>query len=166
MKRYTIGIDVGGTKTAYGVLDEERNIIRHTSHLSNSEAEGEAFFDQLAANVESLIAACGIPREAVVGAGLGMPSFILYDEGYIVKTSNLVKIKNFPARSYLTQKLDMPVFLDNDARTAGLAEYRYGAGRGFDTMLFCPVSTGISSALIIDGKPFRGSYGWAVRPAT
>ena len=51
--------------------------------------------------------------------------------------------------------------LDNDARAAGMAEYRYGAGRGFDKMFYCPISTGISSSLFISGKPFRGSYGWA-----
>jgi glucokinase len=90
-----------------------------------------------------------------------MHSFILYEEGYIIKTSNLVKIKEFPARSYLSQKRDVPVILDNDARAAGMAEYRFGAGRGFDKMLFCPLSTGISSALFINGQPFRGTYGWA-----
>jgi glucokinase len=108
------------------------------------------------------MAARGIGKEQLLGLGLGMPSFILYDQGYIVKTSALVKIKDFPARSYLSEKLGgVPVVLDNDARAAGLAEYRHGAGRGFEKILFCPVSTGISSALIIKGKPFRGTYGWA-----
>ena len=161
MAQYVIGIDVGGTKTAYGVLNKEREIICSISHLSNKEAGSEAFFDQITANVESLISGCALSSKDCVGIGLGMPSFILFEEGYIVKTSNLVKIKDFPARSYLSGKLNIPVILDNDARAAGLAEYNYGAGRGFDTVLFCPVSTGISSALIINGKPFRGSYGWA-----
>ena len=161
MERYVIGIDVGGTKTACGLLNGERAMLRYASRPSDGEAAPEAFFDGVAEDVETLLAACGISRERVDGVGLGMPSFIVYDEGYIVKTSNLVKIREFPARSYLSQKLSLPVFLDNDARAAGLAEYRYGAGRGFDKMVYCPVSTGISSALIIGGKPFRGSYGWA-----
>ena len=162
MAQYTIGIDVGGTKTAYGVFDGQRKLIRRLSHPSNADVSPEVFFDLIAANVKELMAACNIQKENLLGAGLGMPSFILYDEGYIIKTSNLVKIKNFPARSYLSQKLDgVPVILDNDARAAGMAEYRYGAGRGFDKVFFCPLSTGISSALFINGKPFRGSYGWA-----
>ena len=161
MARYTVGVDVGGTKTAYGILNEERKIVKSLSHPSDTEASPETFFDTIAANTENLIAACQIKKEDVAGIGIGMPSFILYDEGRIVKTSNLVKIKDFPARSYLSEKTGLPVALDNDARTAGLAEYRCGAGRGFPNMLFCPVSTGISSALIIGGKPFRGSYGWA-----
>ncbi|MDR2433186.1 MAG: ROK family protein [Treponema sp.] len=162
MERFAIGIDVGGTKTAYGVLDSQKNIIRGLTHPSNAESSPEEFFDEIAANVTQLIAACGIKKEALLGVGVGVPSFILYEEGYIIKTSNLVRIKEFPARSYLSRKLgDVPVTLDNDSRAAAIAEYRYGAGRGFDLMFYCPMSTGISSALIINGKPFRGTYGWA-----
>ena len=168
MEQFTIGIDVGGTKTAYGVFNGQRNLdlngrlVRRQSHPSQANCPPEAFFDQIAENVRELMSVCQISKENVLGIGLGMPSFILYDEGYIVKTSNLVKIKDFPARSFLSQKLNgIPVILDNDARAAGMAELRYGAGRGFDTMFFCPVSTGISSSLFIKGKPFRGTYGWA-----
>ena len=168
MKQFTIGIDVGGTKTAYGVFDGQRNLepnvrlVRSLSHPSDGNCSPETFFDIIAANIKELMASCRIEAEDVLGVGLGMPSFILYDEGYIVKTSNLVKIKDFPARSFLSQKLDgIPVVLDNDARAAGMAELRYGAGMGFDTMFFTPLSTGISSSLFIKGKPFRGTYGWA-----
>ena len=161
MEQFTIGIDVGGTKTAYGVFGSS-GLIRRISHPSDNNASPEIFFEQITANIEELIGICQIKRENIRGIGLGMPSFILYDEGYIVKTSNLVNIKDFPARSWLSKRLgNIPVILDNDARAAGIAELRYGAGRGFDTMFYCPVSTGISSSLFIGGKPFRGSYGWA-----
>jgi glucokinase len=162
MEQFTIGIDVGGTKTAYGIFDGARNLVHRLSHLSSADCPPEAFFDEIAANVRELARGCQIKAEQIRGVGLGMPSFILYDEGHIVKTSNLTKIKDFPARAYLSQKLGgIRVVLDNDARAGGLAELRYGAGRGFDSMLFCPLSTGISSSLFIGGKPFRGSYGWA-----
>jgi len=162
MKRYTIGIDVGGTKTAYGVYDNQRNLIRRLNIKSDAELAPENFFDQIAATVKELMSACTIKKEELLGVGIGMPSFIIYDEGFIVKTVNLTKIKDFPARSYIMQKLDnIPVILDNDSRAAGIAEHRFGAGRGFDKMFYCPLSTGISSALFIDGKPFRGTYGWA-----
>ena len=162
MEQYTIGIDVGGTKTAYGIFDSQRKLLQKISHRSDSGINPEEFFGIIAENIFKLIAACNIDKNNVMGVGLGMPSFILYDKGYIIKTSNLVKIKDFPARSWLMEKLDgIPVVMDNDARAAGMAEYRYGAGRGFDRMFFCPLSTGISSSLFIDGKPFRGTYGWA-----
>ena len=103
-----------------------------------------------------------IEKEMVSGLGIGMPSFILFEEGMIIKTSNLVNIHDFPAKAYLTEKLDgIRVVIDNDANTAAIAEHRHGAGRGFNNMLYCPVGTGISCGIIINGNIFRGSYGWA-----
>ena len=162
MEQYTIGIDVGGTKTAYGIFDRQRNLIRSLNHKSDADHAPETFFGLIADNIKDLISESSIQRNELAGVGLAMPSFILYDEGLIIKTANLPRIRNFPARSWLSEKLGgIPVILDNDARAAGMAEYRYGAGCGFDKMFYCPLSTGISAALFIDGKPFRGTYGWA-----
>ncbi|MDR0497481.1 MAG: ROK family protein, partial [Treponema sp.] len=74
----------------------------------------------------------------------------------------LTKICDFPARDYLMEKLrGIHIIIDNDAHAAAIAEHRHGAGRGFNNMLYCPVGTGISSGIIINGSIFRGSYGWA-----
>jgi glucokinase len=162
MEQYTIGVDVGGTKTAYGVLDGRKNITARLSHPSDAACPPEAFFDRIAANVAELMAAGGIRRENLRGVGVGVPSFVLFEEGRIIKTSNLTNIRDFPARAYLMEKLGgIRVILDNDSHAAAIAEHRLGAGRGFENLLYCPVSTGISSAIIIDGNIFRGRYGWS-----
>jgi len=71
-------------------------------------------------------------------------------------------IKDFHAKDWLSKKLDgIPIVMDNDARTMGLAELIHGAGQDAYLMVFCPVSTGFSSQLFIEGEPFRGSNGWA-----
>jgi glucokinase len=160
MEQYTIGIDVGGTKTAYGLLDGRKQIVRRLTHPSIADCSPEAFFDQIAANIGELTT--GIAKENLRGIGVGMPSFILFEEGRIVKTANLVNIHDFPARAYLMGKLGgSRVIIDNDSHTGALAEYRHGAGRGFKNILYCPVSTGISSGIIVNGKIFRGRYGWS-----
>ena len=162
MGQYTIGIDIGGTKVAYGLLDDQKNIIRRMTHESNGNCTPEEFFDEIVANIRSLITDAKIKKENLRGAGIGMPSFILFEEGHIVKTTNLTNIYDFPARAYLMEKLDgIRVIIDNDAHAAAIAEHRYGAGRGFNNMLYCPVGTGISTGIIINGNLFRGSYGWA-----
>jgi len=102
-----------------------------------------------------------INKNDLAGLGMGLPSFIKFDEGIIMMTSNIPLLKNFPARDYLSQILQTTVVIDNDGNVAAVAEHRHGAGRGKKHMLYCPVSTGISSAIIINGSPFRGSYGWA-----
>jgi glucokinase len=162
MEQYTLGVDVGGTKIAYGVFDGQRNLLLKRREPSDASLSPELFFDGIAEGIRELMAELMIAPGALKGIGMGMPSFIEYKKGYILKTSNLTKIKNFAARDYLAAKLDgISILLDNDAHTAALAEYKYGAGRGFEHMLYCPVSTGISSGIIINGQLFRGSYGWA-----
>jgi glucokinase len=159
---YTIGIDVGGTKTAYGLFDSRGKLLTKRRLPSNAALSAEAFFDELAANARDLLDKRGIDFSALRGIGIGMPSYIRYEEGYIVKTVNLGNIRNFAARDYLKSILgEIPIKLDNDSHTGAIAEYCHGAGRGFDNMVYCAVSTGISSGIIIGGKLFRGSYGWA-----
>ena len=160
--RYVIGIDVGGTKTAYGVFDENKQIIKERREPSDASLTAEAFFDGIIAAVDTLCAECGITRAQLAGIGIGVPSFIRWEDGFLINTPTLPNIREFPATEYMTARLGgVPVLFDNDGRTAALAEHRNGAGRGFTNMIYCPVSTGISSAIVINNAAFRGSYGFA-----
>ena len=159
--KYTIGIDIGGTKTAYGLFDEAHNMVARRQHPSDSSLGNEAFFTVIADNVRAFCAENGVAMADLKGVGVGMPSFIRFDEGRILKTVNLTNLKNFAARDYLISLLGVPVVLDNDTHVAALAEHRLGAGRGLKHMMYTAVSTGIASGIIINGELFRGSYGWA-----
>ena len=163
MKQYTIGVDVGGTKIAYGLFDENRQLVAKRRAPSDPALSAEQFFSQMAGTLRALMDEQGVSAGQMRGVGVGMPSYVRQEDGYILKTANLTNIKRFTARDYLQGLLghEIRVVLDNDAHTAALAEHRHGAGRGFSHMLYCPVSTGISSGIIIDNKLFRGQYGWA-----
>jgi len=156
-----IGVDVGGTKCALGLFDSGKTLMDKHAYPSDASLLPEVFFDQLALEVESLLDRNAVRRETVGGVGIGLPSFIKFDEGYLLMTSTLPNLKNFAARDYISGLLGVPVMLDNDANTAALAEYWHGAGRGTRHMLYCAVSTGISNGIIINGAIFRGTYGWA-----
>lgn len=162
MEQYTIGIDIGGTKVAYGLFDNQKHILMRKTHPSNVSYSPEEFFDDIATNIQEIVSGNHLERENIRGVGIGMPSFILFEEGKIIKTSNLTNIHDFQARYYLMDKLaGIRVVIDNDSHTAAIAEYRYGAGRGFNNILYSAVGTGISTGIIIDGSLFRGRYGWA-----
>jgi glucokinase len=158
---HALGIDVGGTKTTLGLYAEDRTLLDRLSLPSDATLAPEAFFTHLCDQAQALLGRNGLTAEALRGVGIGVPSYVIFEEGRILKTSNLTKIKDFPARAFMERRLGVRVVVDNDAHAAALAEHRYGAGKGFPHMLYCPVSTGISSAIIIDGKLFRGSYGFA-----
>lgn len=161
MKAYRIGIDTGGTKVAYGLFDDANRLVGRLQHPTDIEADGPAFSDQLIEGIHALLSENGVSPAEVLAAGICMPSFILYDEGYVCMTSALVNIRDFAMRDYLAARLSFPVVLDNDSNAAALAEHRFGAGRGSRHMVYMSASTGLGSGLILDGKLFRGSYGWA-----
>ena len=161
MSQYRIGIDVGGTKTAYGLFHEGNTLIDRHQHPTPIDIDGPGLCELLLEGIRTLLERNGIDHASVEGVGIGMPSFIFYERGYIYMTSALVNVKEFAMRDYMAQRLDIPVVLDNDSNGAALAEYRYGAGRGSRHMIYMSASTGLGSGLILNGQLFRGSYGWA-----
>lgn len=158
---YTIGIDAGGTKVAYGLFDGAGSLIDRTQHPTDTEANGPAFADQLIRNVGGLVQKHALEFSQLGGVGLCMPSYILHETGHIYVTSAMPGIKDFPMLAYLRERLPVKVALDNDSNAAAIAEYRHGAGRGSRHMIYVATGTGIGGGIIIDGKLFRGSYGWA-----
>lgn len=162
MKReFVIGIDAGGTKTAYGLFDSNKKLIDRLQYPTDIAADGPAFSDSIVKTVQELLNRNELDFTELKGIGICMPSFILFDEGYICMTSAMTNIKEFAMRDYLSQRLPVRIELDNDSNAAALAEYRHGAGRGSRHMIYVSASTGLGSGIIIDGKVFRGSYGWA-----
>ncbi|MCC8163986.1 MAG: ROK family protein [Lachnospiraceae bacterium] len=160
-KGYVIGIDAGGTKVAYGLFGEDGEMTDRVQHPSDLELDGPAFSDRLILTIRELLEKNDLSIQNLKGVGICMPSYILFDKGYIFLTSALPKVCDFGMRDYIEERLGVRVVLDNDGNAAALAEYRRGAGRGLKHMVYVAVSTGIGSGLIINGELFRGSYGWA-----
>lgn len=160
-KKYIFGIDAGGTKVAYGLFDREGNLLDKYQHPTDIQADGPAFSEQLIKTINEILKEHQTTLEEVYGVGICMPSYIRFEKGYIHMTSAMVNIKDFAMRDYLEERLGVKVVLDNDSNAAALAEYRRGAGRGCENMVYMAVSTGIGSGIIINRNLFRGSYGWA-----
>lgn len=160
-KKYIFGIDAGGTKVAYGLFDREGRLLDKYQHPTDIQADGPAFSEQLIETINKILKEHGTTLDEVYGVGICMPSYIRFESGYIHMTSAMVNIKDFAMRDYLEERLGVKVILDNDSNAAALAEYRRGAGRGCEHMVYMAVSTGIGSGIIINGNLFRGSYGWA-----
>ena len=161
MEHYYIGVDVGGTKIAFGLFDKEHRLITRSRIPSDREIDGPKLSALLLRQCDLLLETASVPKAQLSGIGVAMPSYILQKEGRILKTSNLPNIRDFPMRDYLSCRTAAEVRLENDGNAAALAEFHQGAGRGFEDMLYCPVSTGCSSAIVINGHIFHGSYGWA-----
>jgi glucokinase len=94
----------------------------------------------------------------VTAVGLGIPATIDHDEGIAVSAVNL-PLADLPIREIVSERVGLPVFVDNDGNVAALAEYLYGAAQGKPHMVMLTVGTGIGGGLILDGEIYRGSTG-------
>jgi len=150
----TIGVDLGGTKMLVGVL--EGTAVRYESReASTGQSEDEL--------VELLVREVSEARDArpgVTAVGLGIPATIDHETGVAVSAVNL-PLADLPIRDLVSERVGLPVFVDNDANVAALAEYLYGAAQGKPTTVMLTVGTGIGGGLIIGGEVFRGSTGAA-----
>ena len=161
MREYAIGIDVGGTNIKVGLFDRDMNMIKKIETLTDKELEADQMMDLLALLARQLLAETGVSADQLRGIGAALPSFIDYKSGYVVETNNIMSLNDIPARDMLAERLNLPVYLDNDANAAALAEHELGAGRGHDDLIYVTISTGIGGALILNGKLYRGMRGMA-----
>jgi glucokinase len=149
----TIGVDLGGTKMLVGVLDSESKVLWESREASTGQGEDE-LLELLVREVEEARAAC----PGAVAIGLGIPATIDRDRGVAVSAVNL-PIREMPVRDLVSERTGLPVFVDNDANVAALAEHLYGAARGARNAVMVTVGTGIGGGLIVNGEVYRGSTG-------
>jgi glucokinase len=159
--RYRIGVDLGGTKLAAGVVDSGGNIVGESVTYDHRGMGEEQVLARIERNVDAALAAAGAGRRDVAGVGVLFPGHIRWPEGVTLTSSNLPGFKDFPLRERVEALLGLPCLADNDATAQALGEYRYGAGRGIDPLVFMTVSTGIGGGIVIEGRPYRGFTGTA-----
>lgn len=112
MEHYYIGVDVGGTKIAFGLFDKEHRLITRSRIPSDREIDGPKLSALLLRQCDLLLETASVPKAQLSGIGVAMPSYILQKEGRILKTSNLPNIRDFPMRDYLSCRTAAEVRLE------------------------------------------------------
>ncbi len=161
MKDYVVGIDVGGTRIQLGLFDRAYKSLAEKHFLTDKEIGAAEMMDLLAAQVRKLVAQAGLTLDDIRGVGAAFPSYIDYEKGVCVETSNIMSLNDQPVRDMLSERLGLPVYVDNDGNLSALAEHELGAGKGFDNLIYAELSTGIGGGLILNGKIYRGMHGMA-----
>src|SRR6266540_1851583 len=148
-----IGVDLGGTKMLVGAVDSERRVIYRSPAPSQGLSQG-ALLEMLKRELWAALEAC----PDVGAAGVGIPCTIDRERGVAIASVNL-DLADVPIRDLLAERLGLPVFVDNDANLAALAEHRFGAAQEASNAVMLTIGTGIGGGLIIDGRVYRGSTG-------
>lgn len=151
---HAIGIDIGGTKIAGALVDPEGVIVREL-RVPTPATDPDAIADAVVGLIRELSEGAD-----VIAAGVAAAGYVDAARANIVYAPNL-SWRNEPFKVKLEAKLDIPVFIDNDANAAGWAEYRFGAGRGYRHMVMLTIGTGVGGAIITDGRLLRGGFGVA-----
>ena len=156
-----IGVDVGGTKIAAGIVDFHGKIVAHTRAPMNCHGTDEEGLASVLAAIESLFAQDPAARKQVQRIGICAPGPLDPRTGVVINPPNVPCWRDFPLADEIAKRHSVIVKVDNDANAAGLAEYLWGAGRGIRNVFYVTLGTGIGSGIILDGKIFHGRTGSA-----
>lgn len=148
-----IGVDVGGTKVAAGLVDEDGAIVASTRRPTPSTSP-----DDVERTIASVVAELRADRNDVVAVGIGAAGFIDSSRSTVLFAPNLAW-RDEPLRADVAKLIDLPVVVENDANAAAWGEQRFGAGRGEDHVVCVTVGTGIGGGIVLDGRLYRGRYG-------
>jgi glucokinase len=154
--RRIIGVDMGGTKLLAGALDQQLG-VHHRVQRQVVGLETQALLDAVVSAVDGVRAAAGGEVDAV---GFGIPALMDLRHGRAALAVNLPLI-DVPFADIMSERLGLPVFVDNDANVAALAEHRAGAARDASEAVVLTIGTGIGGGLILRGELYRGAIGSA-----
>ncbi|HIR57978.1 MAG TPA: ROK family protein [Candidatus Gallacutalibacter pullicola] len=152
---YYLGIDLGGTNVAVGVVDEKNQIVARAKAKTPTPCPDDVLCETLASTAEEALKNAGITLDDVPWVGIGCPGTVNRDTG-IVEFSNNLELHRFPLRELLSKRMNKEVVIENDANAAAYGEYKAGALAGAKDGVAITLGTGVGSGIVIDGKILSG----------
>jgi len=156
-----LGVDFGHRHVRVAVADLAASVLAERRVDLELRAGALAALDVTADLARTLLSEAGVARERVLGAGMGVPAPVDSGEGIVTAAAVLVEWEGIRPGEELRKRLGMPVRVANDADLGALAEHVYGAGRGFDDLLYLKLATGIGAGLVLGGRLHSGATGIA-----
>jgi glucokinase len=153
-----LGVDIGGTKIAAGLVDQEGKILRQIRHPMVANRGAEAGLEAVFGAIDAISS----PRsDGFAAIGICAPGPLDPKTGIVLNPPNLPCWRNFPLAQKVADKYGQPVKVDNDANAAALAETRWGAARGYHYVFYATLGTGIGTGIVLDGRIYHGNTGSA-----
>ena len=156
IRKYYIGIDLGGTFIKGGIVDDEGNIVVRDKIPTEREKGADGVVANIVKLCNILLDKANLTTADVVGVGMGVPGMIDSEEGVVVYSNNL-GWADFSISNEVKSALGLDVKIANDANVAALGEAKFGCGKGCKTSVMITLGTGVGSGIVIDGKLFEGN---------
>ena len=156
-----LALDVGGTKIAAGVVTGDGTVHSFAARPARRDEGPRPMIDRLVALGREAVAASGIAWESIPAIGIACGGPLDPQAGVILSPPNLPGWDEVPLTALVSEALDRPAVVDNDATAAAVAEWWFGAGRGGSVrdLVYLTISTGVGGGLVLDGRPYRGAAG-------
>ena len=158
---WAIGVDVGGTKVAAGFVDAQGEIHQHTRVPMNSRGTAEEGLAAVTGAIDELLKLTSETGNAPGRIGICAPGPLDPHTGVVLNPPNVTCWRNYPLAAEIARRYGGPVKLENDAKSAGLAESLWGAGRGYRNVFYTSIGTGIGAGILFDGRIYHGRTGAA-----
>lgn len=155
-----IGVDIGGTNIAVGLVDKDGKIVATGSRPAEPKRGYAAIAKDIAEISLELVKRCGLDVSQIEAMGIGVPGVADNEKGIVLRAVNLYWTK-VPLVKEIHKYIDVPINMDNDANVAALAEGIFGAGKGTNSSVTITLGTGVGSGYILNGKVFNGSHHFA-----
>jgi glucokinase len=159
-RQYLIGIDIGGTKCSVvwgGYQDGSITIVNKTSFATAISKGPDGILDEIITAVHKEINAQGVPNPSISGIGISCGGPLDSKTGIILSPPNLIGWDNIKVVEIFEQEFGIKTHLQNDANACALAEWRFGAGRGYQNIVFLTFGTGMGAGLILNGQLYSGT---------
>jgi glucokinase len=160
-QRPVLSVDLGGTKTIVAVVLPGGKIISRKYYLTLADEGTRAVLNRLSSAINRSIAQARLKNAELIGIGIAVAGILDTRKGIVTTSPNLPGWHNVQLRDVVAARSGLATYLINDASAAALGEHRFGAGRGFDNMLYLTVSTGIGGGIIVNGELYSGADGCA-----
>lgn len=165
MKKYVIGIDIGGTKcavilgrTMFSISNQKEELIIDKIRFETTKGKGcQPVLDKLFLSIDTLLERYGAAPGEVEAIGISCGGPLDSNKGIILNPPNLVGWESVPIVSYMEQRYGIKTYLQNDANACALAEWNFGAARGCRNVIFLTFGTGMGAGLILNGRLYSGS---------
>lgn len=156
---YAVGIDIGGTKTAIGLVDQSGQVLAKNTLPTDHSVPPSEMVDRIAAAVKQLATAAGIKETDILGIGIGAPGPLNTKLGQITEPPNMRGWWGFPIVESFKRHFELPISFQNDATAAALAEKWIGAAKKAENFVYITISTGIGAGIYSHGKLITGATG-------
>ena len=156
VRKYYVGIDLGGTFIKGGIVDDLGNIIYEDKAPTESEKGAEKVAENIAALVQKLLKKVGLGTDDVEGIGMGVPGMIDSKKGNVIYSNNLAW-KDFNIGPKVSDLTGLRVKIANDANVAALGEVKFGVAKGYDSAILLTLGTGVGGGIVVDGVLIEGN---------